>query len=170
MQNAISGLKIAVLVANGFNELQMTALQRAFQKRGAHVRIVGMDSGLINGWTGDAWGHHYAADHTLNTALAADYDLLVVPGGTRSVEKLKLTAHTKRFVGGFVKTDKPCAILDEAIELLAAGDLAVGRVIEGAPVNIDGNIITTQLGDDVDAMVQSVCDHFEGGSAAKMAA
>jgi len=56
MSNALVGTKIAVLVANGFNEVQMTAFQRAFQKKGANVRVISMDSGLVNGWTGEEWG------------------------------------------------------------------------------------------------------------------
>jgi len=137
MSNALVGTKIAVLVANGFNEVQMTAFQRAFQKKGANVRVISMDSGLVNGWTGEEWGHHYASDAVLNSALAVDYDILLVPGGQRSVEKLKLTGHTKRFIGGFVAGEKPCAVLDDAASLLFHTGLAAGKTIS-APEALSG--------------------------------
>lgn len=43
------------------------------------MRIVSMDQGLVNSWNGQAWGLHYAADATLNSALAADYSILIIP-------------------------------------------------------------------------------------------
>lgn len=97
MSKTFVGDKIAILVANGFTEQDLTHTQRALQAQGANTRIIGMDNGLVNSWTGDAWGHHFAADCALNMALAADYDMLIIPGGRRSIEKLKLTAHTRRF-------------------------------------------------------------------------
>ena len=184
MSNALVGMKIAVLVANGFNEVQMTGFQRAFQKKGAHVRVISMDNGLVNGWTGEEWGHHYASDAVLNTALAVDYDLLLVPGGQRSVEKLKLTGHTKRFIGGFVNGEKPCAVLEDAASLLFFTGLAAGKTISApealsaeaslqeatysaAPFTIEGSLMTTNMENDIENMIAAVCDHFETRVAAQ---
>ena len=116
-QNAkpLAGSKIAILVANGFMQADMIAAQRRLIEEGAHVRIVSSEQGLVNGWTGDDWGHHFAIDNPLNAALAADYDMLVVPGGARSVDKLKLTAHTKRFIGSFLAMQKPVAVTGDGV-------------------------------------------------------
>ena len=55
MSKALLGQKIAVLVANGFQETDMTATQRLLQDTGANVRIVSMDHGLVNSWKDNGW-------------------------------------------------------------------------------------------------------------------
>lgn len=123
--------KIAILVANGFNEAEMTTTQKMLQKEGAYTRLISMDSGLVNSWTGMAWGHHFAADSILASALAADFSMLLIPGGRRAVEKLKLTAHTQRFINAFLNTGKPLALMGDAVELLSQSEVARGRGVCG---------------------------------------
>lgn len=118
MQKPLSGLKVAILIANGFNETEMTSFQRGLLEAGANPRIVSVENGLANGWQGSTWGHYFAVDCPLPDALAADFDVLVIPGGQRSLDKLKLTAHTRRFIGGFLAAQKPMAVIGDAIQLL----------------------------------------------------
>jgi protease I len=178
---SLLGEKLAVLVANGFCEQDLTLTQRALQKTGANLRIISMDQGLVNSWAGDSWGLHYAADSALNAALAADYGVLVIPGGQRSVEKLKLTAHTKRFIGGFIDTRKPVVAFDEAIDLLAFCEKIAGRSVTGpdamkanaenaganwveAPYAIDGNLITGGAARGArEGYVAAVCEFLVSG-------
>lgn len=119
MQKPLLGKKIAVLVANGFSEKDFTTVQKKILPLGADMRIVSMDNGLITSWNGEGWGLNFASDNVLSEALAADYSMLLVPGGRRSVEKLKLTAHTRRFVNGFLNMNKSVVLFEEAVELLA---------------------------------------------------
>ena len=127
----LAGSKIAILVANGCTEQDMTEAQRALIEAGATTKIISPDAGLVNGWAGDHWGHHYAVDVTLSTALSADFDMLVVPGGQRSLDKLMLTAHTKRFVNGFLVADKPVVMYGDALHLLITTDNVRGRKVAG---------------------------------------
>lgn len=188
MNKPLLGEKLAVLVANGFCENDLTAAQRALQKAGTNVRIVGMDQGLVNGWTGDGWGLHYAADHALNAALAADFDILLIPGGQRSVDKLKLTAHTKRFIAGFMTARKPVIAFGEALELLVFCDQVDGRTVCGPdrlkepaeqagaqwsdePFVIDSNLMTGGAedgtpGDFVKAILESLIAEYSVAKAA----
>lgn len=131
MHKALLGRKLAVLVANGFCEKDLTEMQRALQKTGANIRIVSMDQGLVNSWNGLEWGLNFAADQALNEALGADYAMLVIPGGRRSVEKLKLTAHTRRFIGSFLDARKPVVAFDDALELVIFSERIKGRSVTG---------------------------------------
>lgn len=131
MNKPLLGEKLAMLVANGFDEKDLILSQRSLQNLGANIRIISMDHGLVNGWNGHGWGLHFAADKALNSALAADFSMLVVPGGSRSINKLKLTAHTKRFISGFIDAHKPVAFMGDAIDLLSFS----GRI---ADVEISG--------------------------------
>lgn len=131
MRKPLLGEKIAVLVANGFCERDLTTLQRALQPLGATMRIISMDHGLVNSWNDGSWGLNFAADSVLSSALAADFSMLIIPGGSRSVEKLKLTAHTRRFIGGFTDTGKPVVVCGEALDLLVFAEKLNGRTVAG---------------------------------------
>ena len=133
MSKPLSGVKVAILVANGFDEADMTATQRALAAAGAFAKIISSEPGLVNSWTGEAWGHHFAIDAQLNAALGADYGMLVIPGGTRSIDKLKLTAHTKRFIGSFMAAQKPVAVWGNAMQTMeyADADIEASNVIAG---------------------------------------
>ncbi len=132
MDKPLFGEKMAVLVANGFNEKDLVDMQRMAQSLGAEMRIVSMNGGLVNSWNGEGWGLNFAADKVLNEALAVDFSILVIPGGQKSAEKLKLTAHTRRFIGGFVDTGKSVVVMGEALGLLAFSDKLTGRTVAGS--------------------------------------
>ena len=149
MNKPLLGQRIAVLVANGFSEKDLTFTQKAMAGTGACVRIVAMDHGLVNSWAGEGWGLNFAADQVLSQALAADYDMLLVPGGRRSIEKLELTAHTRRFIAGFIDTHKPVVFYEDALELLLFSERVKGRTVAG-PVCFEARV-TEQGGDFSDA-------------------
>lgn len=175
----LSGAKIAVLVANGFSEQDVTITQRLLQEQGATTRMISMeDHGLSHSWNGEGWGLHFAADSALKSALAVDYDMLVVPGGQRSVEKLKLTAHTKRFVGGFISANKPLAVMGEALDLLLFAEQVAGKQVAGpqdlqdetqkhganwndGKMCVDGCLMTGLSDDDHrNSFATAIVDHF----------
>lgn len=129
MSKPLLGTKIALLVANGFNQQDFTDIQRALTLAGGSLKIISPDQGLVNGWEGTGWGHHFPIDQQLSTALGADFDMLVVPGGQRGLDKLKTTAHTKRFVNSFMMGNKPVAMVGNAVDLLVFAEQISGRVV-----------------------------------------
>ena len=182
MSHSLSGKKIALLIANGFDQADMTAAQRALIEKGANVRIVSPETGLVNGWDNISWGHNFAVDQALNTALGADFDMVVVPGGERSANKLKLTAHSKRFLGSFINAGKPVCIMGDALALMVFTDLLTGRTVDGpdalAPaatqvnavwegkgeICFDANLMTGSVTDATRSVfVETMLSHFMGG-------
>lgn len=133
MSKPLQGLKIALLVANGFDETDMTHVQRRLVASGATLKIVSSENGLVNSWVGTGWGHHFPTDGNVSTVLAADFDALYVPGGSRSIGKLKENAHARRIVRGFFDAQKPIMMLGCAVELLAAAERAKDCVVTGDP-------------------------------------
>ncbi len=131
MNKPLSGTKIAILVANGFTQQDFTEAQKILNTAGATLKIISPDQGLVNGWDGSGWGHHFPVDQPLGTALGADFDMLVMPGGQRSLDKLKTTAHTRRFVGSFLTYGKPVAMFGDAASILVYVEQAAGRRVAG---------------------------------------
>ena len=140
MDYSLTGKTIAILVSNGFEEAEMTEPQRALLKTGATLRTISTETGLVNGWHGKSWGHYFPVDKQLGEALGADFDMLLLPGGERSVAKLQQSAHTRRIVGHFLDAGKPIAAIDNGIQLLAIPGKLRGRLL-AAPEAYRANLI-----------------------------
>jgi protease I len=185
MQKPLAGKKIAVLVASGFEEVQMTEPQKALLALGATLKLVGPES-LANGWHGDSWGHYFPVDAQISSMLSADYDMLLVPGGARSMIKLAQTPHTKRIVSAFVDDLKPVALVGHGVEVLVIADRAEGMDVTGAPESraaleqakakwsdeslvLAGNVLTA-TGEDMPAFIAEMTNLFLGREDVKDAA
>lgn len=148
MQKPLAGLNVAILVANGFHEIEMTTFQRALLEAGASPKIISVESSLAHGWQGKGWGHYHPVDKHLSDALAADYDVLVVPSGYRGHEKLKQTAHTRRFVGGFMMAFKPVLSMGDAVKMMAEIGVIKGMMVSASddirPVLTENNVIVSE--------------------------
>jgi protease I len=140
-----SGKTIAIMVASGFDETGFIAIQRAMMTAGGKLKVVSREAGLTNAWNGKGWGMSYPADATLSTALAIDYDALIVPAGSRHIESLKTEAHAKRVLSAFLRADMPVLLQGEAIAMIDLIDGDADRLKAGdvnkAPV-VDRNLVT----------------------------
>ena len=148
MMTTSKGMKVAVLVASGFNENHFLMMQKAMQDMSARVKIISMNQGLVNGWSEEGempgWGHNYPVDEQLNSALGADYDALIIPGGQRSMDKMKMTAHTRRFIGSFMMANKPVAVMGDAMDIMNHVQAVEGRTMSmpNEMCQMDGNMMS----------------------------
>lgn len=129
MSASLSDRKILVLVANGVEEGVMSSVQRELIKTGATVKTVGTESGLVNSWNKDAgpmgaWGLYFPVDQQIGQTLGADFDALIVPAGTRAIQKLSTNPHAERIIMSFIMAQKPMVFMGDAVELLAMTKLA----------------------------------------------
>lgn len=165
MQKPLANMNAAILVANGFNEIEMTSFQRSILEAGGNPVIISVESSLVNGWRGNGWGLNHPVGKHISDALAADYDILVIPSGEKSHDKLKVTAHTRRFIGGFMAAYKPVLAAGDAVKVMGDIGLLSGVMVSGpesvkeavvaegavwsenAPV-IHHNLFTTEITDE----------------------
>ena len=129
MDHTLAGSAVAIMVASGFEETELTEPQRALLKTGANLKTISPDQGLVNGWHGHGWGHFFPIDRQIGEVLGADYDMLLLPGGERSVGKLRLNPHTKRIVGHFLDAGKPIAAIGQGVSLLPVARKLKGRIL-----------------------------------------
>lgn len=187
MEKPLAGKTIAILVANGFEELEMTEAQRPLLKSGATLRTISPEQGLVNGWHGKAWGHYFPVDRQVGDVLGADFDMLLLPGGERSVAKLQQSAHTRRIVGHFLDAGKPIAAIDQGLSLLAiAGKLkgrtiaatdafrddlvAAGATVSEASLVTNGMMVTASGSDDLAGFVAEMLKVFSDAAQVRQAA
>jgi deglycase len=186
VQLSLAGKNAAILAADGFDEHQMTEIQRALVKAKANIKTVAPESGVVNGWQGDSWGHHFHVDAPLGETLGSDFDLLIVPGGSRAAEKLKQNPHTRRIISHFLDANKPIAAIGEGVGLLAVCSGISGRTVAAPPAaedglkaagavlsedsqENDGNLLTAK-GDDLAAWVEEAMAFFADAEPVRTAA
>ncbi len=129
LENTLNGKKIAILVANGFEESHMTDLHKTLVETGAEVKIVSPEKGVVNSWHNNGWGHFFPANAHLPTTMSHHFDAVIVPGGSRHVQRLSANPQTARFMRGFMEDNKPVALFEEAVKLAAVDDLLEHRQV-----------------------------------------
>jgi protease I len=129
MTASLAGKSIAILAANGFDENQMTEIQRALTTVKGKFKVIAPENGVVNGWQKDHWGHYFPVDAHIGEALGSDYDYLVIPGGERAITKLKTNLHTRRIVNHFLEAGKPIAAIGAGVLLLALSSKAASLLL-----------------------------------------
>ena len=115
---ALTGKKIAILAANGFEQDDMTSVQRALVAAGTMPTTISPEQGVLMSWHGTGWGHCFTVDAKIGEVLSLDYDVLIIPGGQRHIARLTSSLHTERIVSGFVDDEKPIIAYGEAAQIL----------------------------------------------------
>ncbi len=126
INKGIVGKKAAILIETGFCERELLQAQNSLTGIGVDCRLVSTEQYLVKGWnevksssSSSSWGGDYAPDATLDKSMSSEYDILVIPGGLRSIAKLKLQDGVKPFVSGFIQSEKPVIAYNQAVELLS---------------------------------------------------
>ena len=129
MENKLSNKKVAILVADGFEEVEFTKPLEALKNAGADVEVISLREGEVKAWAEKDWGNSYPVDKTVDRANAKDYDALVLPGGVMNPDHLRENQDAVTFVGGFFDDSKPiAAICHGPWTLIETGELRGRRV------------------------------------------
>lgn len=111
MTENLKGKKIAILVANGFEQVEMTEPKKALEAAGAKVEIISPEKDEVKGWKHTEWGDEFKIDVSLQNAKVEDYDALMLPGGVMNPDKLLLIPEAIDLVKRFFKDGKPIAAI-----------------------------------------------------------
>ena len=138
----LDGRTVAILVSNGFDEVEFTDPQKRLIELGATVKVVSRVKNLVNGWYEGNWGHFFPVHADVSDTLAIDFDGLIIPGGTRSVEKLFDDPHAKRILKAFLKADMPVLLIGDSVKLLIAAERVAGIALTSS-FNVKEDLITS---------------------------
>ena len=78
MAQDLSGLTVAILVANGFEQVEMTEPRKALNDAGARTVLISPEQGRIQGMNHDQRGDTFPVETSLDTAAEADFDALLL--------------------------------------------------------------------------------------------
>lgn len=109
MNEKLDGLKVAILVADGFEQVELTEPRKALEAAGAETEIISPAEGEVKGWKHTEWGDKFDVDVPLGEANAADYDALLLPGGVMNPDTLRANQRAVEFIKEFFAAGKPVA-------------------------------------------------------------
>src|ERR1700760_4716617 len=109
MANELKGKRVAILVENGFEQVELTEPRKALQAAGADAKIVSPVKGRVKGWKFTEWGDELDVDVGLDGAKVDDFDALLLPGGVINPDKLRMNRKAVAFARAFFDAGKPIA-------------------------------------------------------------
>lgn len=168
MASALLGLKIAILVTDGFEQIELAEPRKALDGAGAKTSIVSPKQGKVRGWKSTEWGEEFSVDQHLDSASPDSFDALLLPGGVINPDKLRMIPKAVQFVKSFFESRKPVAAICRGPWTIIEANEAEGRRIASWPslktdlrnagaewvddeTVRDGNLVTARKPEDIPA-------------------
>ena len=86
----LQGMKVAILVTDGFEQVELTEPRKALDQAGANTHVVSPKDDEVRGWNFTDWGQSLPVDLKLDEARPQDFDALLLPGGVINPDKLRM--------------------------------------------------------------------------------
>lgn len=176
----LSGKRVAILVADGFEQVEMTEPRQTLMNAGADVKIVSVHAGEIYGMHHEKKGDTFKVDLTLDEARPENFDALMIPGGLMNPDTLRSTPEAVAFAKAFFRTGKPVAAICHGPWVLVEADVVRGRKLTSWPaiqtdvrnaggnwvneeVVVDNGLVTSRKPDDIPAFNRKMIEEFAEG-------
>lgn len=173
----LTDVKVAILVTDGFEQVELTEPKKALENAGAKVDIVSPNDKTVRAWDKTDWGITIDVDKQLKDANPDDYDALVLPGGQINPDKLRTIDKAVSFTHAFFERGNPVAAICHGPWLLIEANVVAGCNITsyhsiktdlrnaGAnwidqEVVVDGGLITSRNPGDLEAFNKRIIEEF----------
>ena len=183
--DTLKGLKVAILVTDGFEKVELTQPRKALDEAGAVTRIVSPKSSKVRSWNFTNWDEEMPVDVNLDEAKPDDFDALHLPGGVINPDALRIQPKAVAFAKAFFDTRKPVASICHGPWTVIETGAARGRRMTSWPslktdlrnagadwvdeeVVVDRGLITSRRPDDIPAsnreMIKTLQQHASKGA------
>jgi protease I len=182
MADELNGKKIAILAADGVEEVEYQKPKEAVEAAGGTTELVSLNSGEIQAMNHDIEpASKISVDKVVGDVSPDDYDGLIIPGGTVNPDKLRLDSDAVSFLQNYFKTGKPAAVICHGPAVLVEADLVRGRTLTSYPsirtdlrnaggnvvdeeVVVDQGLVTSRSPDDLPAFCAKLVEEFAEGT------
>ena len=151
-QAKLDGKRIAILVTDGVEQVELTEPRDAVTGEGAEVDLVSLSEGQFQAMNQDIEpADRFTADLTAAKASASDYDALIMPGGTVNADRLRMDPDVRGFVQDVFRAGKPVGVICHGAWTLVEADLVKGRTLTSFPSlrtdirNAGGNVVDQEV-------------------------
>jgi len=180
MSDKLSHHRVAILVANGFEQEELTRPREALEAAGAVTELVSPEDGKVKGWEHTDWGDEFDVDVSLDDADPEAYDALLLPGGVMNPDRLRRNEGALAFVRAFFQAGKPVAAICHAPWTLIDAGVVEGREMTSYPslrtdlrnagatwvdreVVVDQGLVTSREPADIPAFIGKMIEEFAEG-------
>jgi len=186
MARKLDGKKVAILVTDGFEQVEMTNPREALEEAGAETKIVSLNPGKIQGMHHADKGDKFDVDLTLDEARPEEFDALLIPGGLMNPDALRSNDDALEFTRHFFREGKPVAAICHGPWVLIDAGVVRGRTLTSWPaiktdvknaggkwineeVVVDNGLVTSRKPDDIPAFNKKMIEEFCEGRHEAMA-
>ena len=176
----LNDVRVAILVAEGFEQVELTEPRKALDEAGATTQIVSPSVDQVQGWNHFEKGDRFRVDVPLISAKAEDFDALLLPGGVVNPDQLRTNPSAVAFVKGFFDAAKPVAAICHGPWTLIDAGAARGRKMTSWPslkadltnagatwvdeeVVCEQGLVTSRKPKDIPAFNRKMIEEFEEG-------
>ncbi|MGG5891162.1 type 1 glutamine amidotransferase domain-containing protein [Falsiroseomonas sp. HC035] len=176
---ALNGLAVAILVTDGFEQVEMIGPRKALDAAGAKTLLVSPKQDQVKAWDFTNWGDTFPVDLRLDRARPAEFDALLLPGGVINPDTLRTLPEAVAFVKAFFDAGKPVASICHGPWTIIEAGAARGRRLTSWPslktdlrnagatwvdeqAVVDRGLITSRQPDDIPAFNLAVIKVFAG--------
>lgn len=180
MARDVKGKKVAVLVDNGFEEVELTSPMNALEKAGVEAHVISPQNDKVKAWNEDNWGIEVPVDKALDSVSPEDYDMLLLPGGVMNPDHLRTNKKAVQFAQHFLEQGKPVAAICHGPWTLIETGMLDGRTLTSYPslqtdlknagvnwvdkeVVVDNGLVTSRKPDDLDAFNKKMLEELAEG-------
>ncbi|MEV8039649.1 MULTISPECIES: type 1 glutamine amidotransferase domain-containing protein [unclassified Arthrobacter] len=179
-EHNISGKKVAFLLTDGVEQVELTGPWNAVKEAGGEPTLVSPKSGTLQGYDGTDKGETFTVDLTVDQANADDFHALVIPGGVVNADHLRADKGAQAFARSFFEQHKPVASICHGPWLLIDAGVANGRSLtsyytletdlKNAGANwsdeqvvVDQGLVTSRTPDDLEAFNAKLIEEIAEG-------
>lgn len=180
----LSEARVLIVATDGFEEWELFGPREILQGRGAEVVLASLKLDPIQATVHDDPGKTIRPDLTVDEARADDFDALILPGGVRNPDQLRMHGSVIALISCFAEQEKPIGAICHGPWLLVEADLLRNRTATSWPsirtdlrnagamvvdetAVTDGNIVTSRNPDDVEAFTNALIDLIEAAPSAR---
>jgi protease I len=173
----LEGMKVAILVTDGFEQVELVEPRKALDEAGADTSVVSPKDERARGWNFTDWGDEVAVDVPLDRARPQDFDALLLPGGVMNPDTLRMLPEAVAFVWALFDAGKPVASICHGPWTVIEAGAARGRRVTSWPslrtdlrnagaewldqeAVVDQGLVTSRKPDDIPAFSRAMIDLF----------
>ncbi len=180
MKLDVKDKKVAVLTADGFEEIELTSPVKVLREAGVHVQVIAPGKDKVKAWDHDHWSIEIDVDQKLEDANPEDYDMLLLPGGVLNPDTLRTNKSAVSFAQHFLEQGKPLAAICHGPQTLIETGMLDGRRMTSYPairtdlvnagvlwedkeVVVDNGLVTSRSPEDLDAFNKKMLEELHEG-------
>jgi protease I len=181
MAHSLDSKKVAIIATDGVEQVELVKPREAVENAGASTELLSPGTGEIQAMNGDINpADKFKVDKQIGSVSAADYDGLIVPGGTVNADRLRMQDDVISFIQEFFRAGKPVGVICHGPWTLVEADLVRERTLTSFPslrtdirnaggnwvdqeVVVDQGLVTSRKPDDLPAFCAKVVEEFAEG-------